>query len=52
MVKAAGLILEISEGTGLPVVAVVVGGRVICVKNFIAGTELWVDGNFEMIVAK
>ena len=51
MLKAAGPILELSEGTGLPVV-VVEGGRVICVQNFIAGTELWVDGNFEMIAAK
>jgi len=49
MTKSEGLISQLSEGIGLPVVVVV---GFICVKNVIAGTELWVDDNSEMIAAR
>jgi len=48
MLKSSVLILQLSEGIGLPVVL----GVFICVKNFIASTELWVDDDFEMIVVE
>ena len=51
MLKSSGLILQLSEGICLSMVVVVVGG-VICAKNFIAATELWVDDGFEMITVE
>ena len=47
MLKSSGLILQLSEVVGLPVLG---GG--ICVKNFIADTEFWVDDGFEMIAVE
>ena len=47
MLKSSGLILQLSEGTGLPIS----GRGVISVKNFIATSELWVDDDFEMMIA-
>ena len=49
ILKFSVLILQLSEGIGLPVV---VGGGFIFVKNIIASTELWVDEDFEMIAVE
>jgi hypothetical protein len=42
LLKSSGIILQLSGG--------IMG--VICVKNLIAATELWVDGDFEMIAVE
>ena len=48
MLKFSGLILQLSEGIGLPVVV----GGFLCVENIIASTELWVDEDFVMMQSK
>jgi hypothetical protein len=50
LLNTSGLILQLSEVTGLPVGGR--GGRAIGVKNITAATELWVRYNFEMIAVE
>jgi hypothetical protein len=45
MMKSSGLNLQLSEGNR----SARGGGVFICVKNFIASMELWVDDDFKMI---